>query len=51
MDLLETRINHLKQWRKDICEEFENFESFYTISWFKNQLKQIDELINKLEKK
>lgn len=47
--LLRLRINNLKKWRKDICEEFGNFPMFYTIQWFLNQLKQIDDLLENLE--
>jgi hypothetical protein len=47
--LLRIRIESLKEWRKEICEEFGKWPTHYTMEWFFDQLKQIDTLVNKLE--
>lgn len=46
---LQMRLEGLKKWRKEICEEFGNFPSFYSIQWFLDQMKQIDKRINEVK--
>lgn len=43
------RIDAMKKWRREICEEFGDWPMYYTVEWFIDQLRQIDSQISKYE--
>ena len=49
--LLQARTKHVKKWKEEIKEEFQEYEAFYTIEWFLEQMKLMDALLKRLEVK
>ena len=47
--LLKCRLAHLKQWRREISEEFEKFDAFYTIQFIREQFRMFDKKIAEVE--
>lgn len=49
--LLQTNLKHVRRWKQEITEVFEEkYNSFYFSQWFLSQMRSFNDLIDKLEK-
>jgi len=47
--MIRTRLRELRKWRREVCDEFERWPTFYTSKWFIDQMKMFDKKIEEYE--
>jgi len=47
--MIRTKLRELRKWRREVCDEFERWPTFYTSKWFIDQMKMFDKKIEEYE--